>query len=189
MMDKQTFQRLWAIHYPQTPPISHQFKRRYLDRWFRIHSLPDSRRYAETSADWQELLFRQNTLMTALFGESSLVWIVIGYYGGDDQSIFADIAKQPLLGEFVWIVLDGVPDDEQVFKAAFAPMTWRTHGYDALLRAVADDELRVFFVSFEKSLIIAPYDGGVDIIAQDETARDHHKQTYQAWLSPRADGL
>lgn len=179
MMDKQTFQRLWALHYPQTPPISYRFKHDYPDRWFRIHSLPDSRRYPETPADWAELLFRQNTLMTTLFGENASIWIVMGYYGGDEQNIYADIAKQPLLDRFVWTALDAVLDDGQVFNAAFAPIFWWTHEYDALLRAIANDELRVFFVSFDKSVIVAPYDGGVDVVLQDKVVRDEYKNKYR----------
>jgi len=44
-MNKKDFETLWTLNYPDTVPIAHLFKHDYSDRWFRIHSLPDSKRY------------------------------------------------------------------------------------------------------------------------------------------------
>jgi hypothetical protein len=41
----------WNKEYPKTIPINHQLKLIYQDRWFRIHSLPESKRYAETKSE------------------------------------------------------------------------------------------------------------------------------------------
>jgi hypothetical protein len=40
------------------------FKRDYSDRRFRIHNLPESKRYAENDAEWKILLSRQNKTIT-----------------------------------------------------------------------------------------------------------------------------
>jgi hypothetical protein len=45
------------------------------------------------------------------------------------------------------------------------------------------------FLSFEKNVIVAPYDGGVDCILKDVETRDYFKNKYKAWLSKREDGL
>jgi hypothetical protein len=67
MMTKEDFQNLWTLNYPDTIPISYRFKHDYSDRWFRIHSLPESKRYAENESEWEILLSRQNEIITDLF--------------------------------------------------------------------------------------------------------------------------
>jgi hypothetical protein len=61
--------------------------------------------------------------------------------------------------------------------------------FDDLLREIAYDNLRAFFVSIEKELMIAPYDGGVDFILKNSETRDLYKRKYNSWLSPRQDGF
>jgi hypothetical protein len=39
------------------------FKHRLADRWFRFHSLPESKRYAEDETEVAELFARQNTVL------------------------------------------------------------------------------------------------------------------------------
>jgi len=41
----------------------------------------------------------------------------------------------------------------------------------------------------DKKIIIAPYDGGVDLILKDIETRNIYKQKYSDWLSQREDGL
>ena len=38
-------------------------------------------------------------------------------------------------------------------------------------------------------IIVAPYDGGIDFIIHDEALKQHLKEKYKDWLSPREDGL
>lgn len=45
------------------------------------------------------------------------------------------------------------------------------------------------FVCPSQKCIVAPYDGGVDIILDTTENRDKIKSRYQDWLSPREDGL
>lgn len=71
----------------------------------------------------------------------------------------------------------------------FSEQNWHPHKFDNLLKDIAEDNLRAFFVSVYKELIIAPYDGGVDFILKDTKTRDFYKQKYISWLSIRQDGL
>ena len=57
-MTKEEFNTFWTKTYPDTIPISHFFKHDYSNRWFRIHSLPYSKRYAESAEEWNILLIR-----------------------------------------------------------------------------------------------------------------------------------
>ena len=58
-----------------------------------------------------------------------------------------------------------------------------------ILKSIADDEISLMFVCPSKKCIVAPYDGGVDIILDTTENRDKIKPRYQDWLSPREDGL
>jgi hypothetical protein len=43
--------------------------------------------------------------------------------------------------------------------------------------------------SFDRNIIVAPYDGGVDFVLQDVLTKEKYKSKYRQWLSERADGL
>jgi hypothetical protein len=79
-MTAEEFNIFWASNYPETVPISHYFKHDYSDRWFRIHSLPESKRYADNDQEWNILLQRQNQIITDLLGENSNFLLVTGEY-------------------------------------------------------------------------------------------------------------
>ncbi|MCK6616008.1 MAG: hypothetical protein L6Q51_00020 [Cyclobacteriaceae bacterium] len=61
--------------------------------------------------------------------------------------------------------------------------------HDWLLREIANDKTRAFFVSFDKNEIVAPYDGGIDFILKDILTKEKYKNKYKQWLSEREDGL
>ena len=56
-------------------------------------------------------------------------------------------------------------------------------------KAVLPSEWRLFFINPENGIIIAPYDGGVDLIFADEKMRHFYKKKYINWLSEREDGF
>lgn len=54
---------------------------------------------------------------------------------------------------------------------------------------IANWELSAFFVALDGQVIIAPYDGGVDVILKDEPTRDACREKYRDWLSAHESGL
>ncbi|MFE0156557.1 hypothetical protein ACFWY5_56185 [Nonomuraea sp. NPDC059007] len=67
----------WQARWPDCPPIGHELKRYYTSRWVRFHSLPGSKRYADTPAEYDILLDRHNTVLTELFdGQDALIVMV-----------------------------------------------------------------------------------------------------------------
>ena len=60
---------------------------------------------------------------------------------------------------------------------------------DHVLCAIARGECTPFFVSPQLSVLLAPYDGGMDIILPDVSTRNFYRQKYRAWLSGRPNGL
>ena len=197
-MTKQEFQILWTINYPETVPISHLFKSTYSDRWFRIHSLPESKRYAENETEWNLLLLRQNEIITDLFGLDTPILLLTGEYNWGDTRAKYLTDEEEIYKSFKFTRLDNIElfkidsdqyDEVDIYRPAFAETVWRTNYHDNILREIATDNIQAFFISFDKNVIIAPYDGGIDFVLKDSLTKEHYKNKYKQWLSEREDGL
>lgn len=196
-MTKKAFYKLWTSRYHDCALVSHVFKYEFSDRWFRIHSLPESKRYADSDAEWKELLERQNEIITDLFGNGSQVILVTGEYNLNEKDEPVTEEKEALRG-YDLSVLDsinlcevdsGIYEEGQFYQPAIAEISWEPNQHDKLLVSIANDSLRAFFVSFSQNIIVAPYDGGIDIVLKNSETKDVFKDKYRKWLSPREDGL
>jgi hypothetical protein len=164
------------------------------DRWFRIHSLPDSKRYADSDDEYKIILDRQNQLIDDLIGEEIEVAISFGLYSND---IANDNYKELTdFGEFQKVLTIDLKkerpeeyEDEMYFEIFVKTEKWKKDGRNEMLKAIADDAIRAMFVSYSKKCVIAPYDGGVDIIVDSTEKRDRLKAKYKDWLSDREDGM
>lgn len=196
-MTPKEFNKQWILNYPNTVPISHLFKQDYADRWFRIHSLPDSKRYPDNEKEWKILLKRQNEIITDLFGFDSKVILVAGEYNWGERTAHITNEKE-VFKDYHFSMLDNIDlfklnsddyDEIDVYRPAFAETLWSPYQHDKLLREIASDNTRAFFVSFDLTIIAAPYDGGIDFVLKDSLTRDIYKRRYKQWLSIREDGL
>jgi hypothetical protein len=193
-MQGTEFTKYWQTRYPEALPINYELKTVYPDRWFRIHSLPESKRYAENESEYQIIFNRQNILINDLFGDNTDIIISFGLYTDDLSS---DNYKELTdFGEFDKIQTISLhkerPDeyeDETYFDIYIKSEQWKMNSNNEILKGIADDEIRAMFICPAKDCIIAPYDGGVDIIVNSTEKRDKLKQKYKDWLSEREDGL
>jgi hypothetical protein len=184
----------WNKVYPESFPINHELKEIYKDRWFRIHSLPESKRYAETEDEYKMLLDRQNQLINDLIGKESEVAISFGLYTDD---ITNDNHKEITdFGEFLKVFTIDLHkerpeeyENEMYFDIYVKSEKWENGKMDEILKAIATDEIRAMFVSPSNKCVIAPYDGGVDVIVDSTEKRDKLKTKYKGWLSDRQDGM
>jgi hypothetical protein len=197
-MTKEQFEIFWTSYYPGILPIPHNFRNDYPERWFRIHSLPGSKRYADTSEEWNILLTRQNEIITDLFGNNAPILFLTGEYSFEGGTELHPVGSVNSISDFGFISLPAIDlykiapeqyDEGQYFNPVFCEETWLQKKFDNVLIDVADDNLHAFFVSIEKKFIIAPYDGGMDIIPDNAETRNHYKSKYKSWLSVRQDGL
>ena len=166
----------WDEHFPGSAPIGFVLRQIYADRWLRIHSLPESKRYADTEDEYAELLHRHNKVATDALGDESRCCLIEGSWdetGGRRRG---------------WVMtLEGM---ELPLRLEVMETVWGYGRFDALLREVADEKRsKVLFASRESGRIYAPYDGGADIIYRDGQERDAFKQAYRAWLSKHLAGL
>ncbi|MCW3075893.1 MAG: hypothetical protein JWO32_502 [Bacteroidetes bacterium] len=190
-MTPAQFKLYWSLTYPNSFPVSHLFRHYWPEKWFRVHSLPASKRYAETEAEWLLLLDRQNEIISDLLENAPEIYLVT------DSEQFAE-AEENLVSKFTFTELPAFDlhlvnpneyDKGQMFKPVFTQLLWKKNKLDDVLKVIAEDNLRAFFISIEKQCIIAPYDGGIDFILKDVETRNKFKNKYKTWLSPRPDGL
>jgi hypothetical protein len=177
--EQQAFLKMWNARYPETPPISHMFKHRIPHRWARIHSLPGSKRYAETDEEWACLLQRQYSVIDHLVEVGTPLTVVINAYKEDNPLLKSE--RVTFTGTF------SAGEGEREVACHLSRATWQRARHEPLLRLIAADDMRAFFIA--PDCLIAPYDGGVDVIFKDEAERDAFKHRYRDWLSERADGL
>ncbi|MEQ9165345.1 MAG: hypothetical protein RLO12_03745 [Fulvivirga sp.] len=194
-MTKEHFIDYWNRTYPNSLPIGHELKHVFNSRWFRIHSLPESKRYADSPEEETILLNRQNVLIGDIFGEGQEFFILVGLYTNDltteqyldelDWEYFEHLYDIPLHKERP----EEYEDDPTFYQIFISKVVWRTNQHDELLLKIANDEVRASFICLKNNRIINPYDGGVDIILENETLMQAYKKRFSNWLSTREDGM
>lgn len=196
-MTSEQFNFFWTSKYPTTIPLSYCFRHDYNDRWFRIHSLPESKRYADNDEEWNILLARQNKIISDLLGTSSQLYAVIGEYNYDGKNETPEFLNNKLFRDLKFTDLDSIDmhkinpnenDERTIYRPFIAELAWKENMYDNILKSIANGEIRVFFISVEQKRLIAPYDGGMDFILESKEIKDSFKAKYKDWLSAREDG-
>jgi hypothetical protein len=140
------------------------------------------------------LIERQNKLINDLIGKESEVAISFGLYTDD---ITNDNHKEITdFGEFLKVFTIDLHkerpeeyENEMYFDIYVKSEKWENGKMDEILKAIATDEIRAMFVSPSNKCVIAPYDGGVDVIVDSTEKRDKLKTKYKGWLSDRQDGM
>lgn len=188
------FNNYWKQEFSNLLPFCHHFRFSYNHRWFRVHNLPKSKRYADSEEEYQILLDRQNQLFDTIFGEEAEIMIVFGIFTHDiTNDNYAEIINYNEFEKIETINLsEREPDnyEDNIFLDLYVKYTkWHNTKFDEILKAIANDEIRMLFVYPSKNRIIAPYDGGVDILMENKTAKDEMKTVYKHWLSNRKDSL
>lgn len=190
-MSPSEFMEHWEQHYPNSPLVGHLLRDRYPDRWLRIHNLPESKRYADNDEEYRELLGRQNTIIGELIGQRAPCQLVLVDHG-KEEGVPADLEAclHALNPEFLGTLAaedGGLVADVPILMAS---LHWERKCLDTVLQAVADDVLETpLIVGLKQGCVLAPYDGGMDIIARDRATRDRLRQRYSAWLSRHPKGL
>jgi len=154
------FTKLWLQNFPESPPVSYWFKWAYPDIWFRIHSLPKSKRYPKNEKDWKILLKRQNEIITDMFGLNSNVYLVssdadwefnslsVLYNANGEMYQFNHIEQIDLYKLDANYYKNEYKLNNFTYKPIFAKIIWNPYLHDNLLKEIAIDNTRAVFVSF-----------------------------------------
>ena len=168
--------RAWQADFPDAPPVGHLVRHAHADRWLRIHSLPDSKRYPDTDADMGEILRRHTAVATDVLGNDACALVTGAYASASDGD---------------WSVPMHEADEAPFWlNLTVRSVSWRPGAHDALLRAVAHgDAGPVLFYAPALGQAYAPYDGGADLFFRKASTQQAHARRYAAWRSPLPSGL
>ncbi|MFI6903948.1 hypothetical protein ACIBKY_21980 [Nonomuraea sp. NPDC050394] len=184
----------WQANWPDCPPDGSELRWLYASRWVRFHSLPESKRYADTPAEYDILLHRHNTVLSALFNGQE-VFVVTAAYTGERELVEPLKYPEPLTlnpGARLWMTVTEDEEGEEFSIYSHMLVTrrsWRPGVLDPLLRAVADDVIAgVLITDMRMSRIYHPYDGGADCILESTAERDRLEVSCEDWLPARPAG-
>jgi len=114
----------WNEQFPDSPPVGFMLRQAYPQRWLRIHSLPESKRFAETKEEYTELLLRHNIVATETLGEGSRCYLIQGCWG------------KPGERQDGWIV--AIESEALDIQFGVVETIWSYRQHEGLLREVAD---------------------------------------------------
>lgn len=185
------FAAFWRNVHPFGPPIAHILRGAPQEHWVRFHSLPFSKRYAETLEERGTVLERANTLASRVLGEGSNCWLVqadpnFGVATGDPEP-YGSITELGLSFDFEHRDVE----DECTYRIYSKPVTWIAGTFNDLVSQRADDRLPVptMWVSARNGAAFAPYDGGSDLFLSTAGEVAELKRDCTSWLSDHPDGL
>lgn len=195
-MTADSFLREWRSAHPQCFPLGNKLRECFPERWFRIHSLPESKRYADTPEEHREVLHRHNVLLDELLGPGGPYTLVtLGYSETsapvrEHETRIAAVAGSAT--HFLSVNMSE-PEDEgpPIFWHFFmSEHVWRSGSMDGLLELVARDTVaNVLFVGPRQQCLYHPYDGGGDVLLPSRAATDVMRARYSRWLSTHPSGL
>jgi hypothetical protein len=186
----------WDQWFPSCEPVAHLLRDAFPDRWVRFHSLPDSKRYPETEAEYAIVLERHNRVLGELAGTGERVVLMTTGYSDMPEAIRTKpevLAWDPHAKPWRCVPLhrhDGGFAEPTYWHVFVSERFWRPGLFDALVRKIADNVLaNVMMVAVDGKWLLHPYDGGMDAILESSAARDEPKEHFRLWLSWRPDGM
>jgi hypothetical protein len=186
-MNASLIAQSWKCAFEGALPAGFLLRKHFPDRWLRVHSLPDARRYPSCATEYEEILNRHNTVASYVLGEGSKCSLFIARFGESHE--WPDATFLPLVGDIPsHAIASGDPDEPIQFFGL--QVTWHRSVFDKLICAAADDKTGpILFANTATQTIYAPYDGGADLFFSSPTAIELAKLKFHPWLSAREDGL
>jgi hypothetical protein len=190
-MNAEDLTKLWADHYG-SELRGHNLRVLFPHRWFRIHSLPDSKRYAESIEERATILHRHNELLRALLAqEREVILITTSCTDAHNPAPKQDLNVEHAAAWY-WATIPRDPYDPEssLWHLYVRSLAWRHGALNEMLHLVANWEIvNVMVVGITQRVLYLPYDGGADVIAKDTPEKDRLKAEFREWLSPLASGL
>lgn len=164
-------------------PVSFIMRNAISDFWFRIHSLPESKRYPEDDTEWKILFERHRALTDAVLPEGSPCRVHYTLF--DNAGFSEDLAPSLDWGDIRPLRYG---DDETIYTQT-AKAVWNFDAFKPWIRRRSDDDLgSISFHSLDTDAIYSPYDGGADIFSLDPAFIAEIRSRFSSWKSPHLSG-
>src|SRR3954466_9295375 len=188
------FTARWGAWYEDVPPVAFLLRDSVPERWVRIYSLPEGKRYPSSGFEHAELRRRHIRVATDVLSDGAECALLLlkpcDSNEAEDPAGTRAMAMLPRvsdLPESLWDLETGVFQSPMCLYGGV--VHWHADRFIELIDAAADDRVKVMFVSLDSGRAYAPYDGGADLFYENEFARNEAAQRFDAWRSPREDGL
>lgn len=189
------FQQLWARYHEGHRPVGYMMSAKDAANWVRFHSLPGSKRYADSDDERRLILQRQNLLGAEVL-KSDPCWLVQTHWIIPEGVVDVADANDPFAAtrqfglDPVFEFLDDGGDEEFRWRVHAGTTRWTSGVFDELLMSIADDRAGpTLWMSEASGAIFAPYDGGVDLFLSGPDQVAVLKAKYRDWLSDHPEGL
>jgi hypothetical protein len=170
--------------------------------WVRFHSLPQSKRYADTDEERAILLARQNALATEVL-KVGPCWLAQTHWTtlpgevdwADQHDPFWATRDYGLEYAFEFLEEDVAdehdPDREpdRPWRVHAAQTAWSPSQFDRLLLSIADEKAGPTLWMASDGAIFAPYDGGIDLFLPVPAEVELLRRRHFDWLSDHPLGL
>ncbi|MFI7060217.1 hypothetical protein ACIBL3_04475 [Kribbella sp. NPDC050124] len=178
----------WQRNWSEADPIGHRLRGPYCERWVRFHSLPESKRYADSPEEYAEIIRRHRTVLAELPGENAPEHLVVIAEDWGPRDLATGWSKTHVPGAWPWRRVEG--DEPDLGLCYLWVRTGLTDSQlNVLLTAVADDKAHVVLAAPDLSWLFCPYDGGADVILPDVPTRDAIRDRHTDWLPALPSGL
>jgi hypothetical protein len=192
VLDMSQLTQDWVEAWPRCRPIGHELRGCAPERWVRFHSLPASKRYADTAEEHAEVLRRHQILLAELGSTEEVLLLTTAWSTSREPARMWDELARVLPDARYWTsILRDEDEGEEFWNHVYVCVSSRrSTELEALLQLVADDVTRdVIITSRDLRWLYHPYDGGADVIARTATERDEIRSRHSGWLPTNPQGL
>lgn len=183
------FATAWSQSFGDTPPLGYMLRVAFPDRWTRFHALPGAKRIPEAKAEHAQVLHRANTLCTAMFPTGMPLWLTVARHAGPYDRFASGLEGYALTKALTWSDPTDPPEDRSAVTFYATRLEWQPHRLDPVFSAVASGAAQAVIFAPEAPSVLAPYDGGFDVIAATPDIARGLEQELADWMSDRPDRL
>ena len=192
-VDTVALSALWDERWPGCSKLPYAL-RDVADRWVRFHTLPGSKRYPESEAEYGVVLARHNTILAELVTGSAVLVVTVGYSDAPEPlepgRSLETLAVHPDATYWTSVCVDDEPDFTSWMHLYVSQIPWSPRCLDPLLRQVADCVVvNVLLADTGLRWLYHPYDGGMDVMLPSTAERDALRDRHRDWLSAHPAGL
>ena len=184
----------WQSQIGAVAPVGYALRAHFCERWTRFHSLAESKRYAESAAEKQELIKRHTEVASALFNPGERLYVYQSRLSESRKQLRCkhEVARRQLRESTMRSRAN--PDtvatgDDDLFLSRALVTSWKPDFFELLVREVSEErEYMVTIASPDTQNIYCPYDGGMDIFVSSVSPSALGAQ-FLLWQSERPDKL
>lgn len=190
------FRHIWSRFHEGHWPVGYRLRGSGAANWVRFHSLPNSKRYADSDDERLTILQRQNLLATEVL-KSDPCWLVQTHWVTPARMMDVADANDPFAAtrqfglEPAFEFADGDGDEDAAGWRVHAGRTrWTDGAFDEVLTSIAEERAGpTLWISETTGSIFAPYDGGIDLFLAEPEEAASLKAKHSGWLSSHPGGL